>query len=117
MILASPQQVWATTVFPVLIPTLTAISMTIFNARALAYLVTVVRKALSRRLTVILNLLVKAVESDCMRHCCLPEGLDTIMLLLLGWCIIHSICVEIPVKCQLIPALCHLLCPRLCTLR
>jgi hypothetical protein len=42
-------------VFPVLIPTLTAIPMSVFNARALASLVTVAGNALSRRLTVILN--------------------------------------------------------------
>ena len=41
--------------FPVLIPTLTAIPMSVFNARALASLVTVARNALSRRSTVILN--------------------------------------------------------------
>ena len=50
------------TVFPVLFPTLTAIPMTVFKARALALLVTVAGYALSRRLTVILNSLVKVME-------------------------------------------------------
>ncbi|KAI0077211.1 ARM repeat-containing protein [Panus rudis PR-1116 ss-1] len=52
----------ASTVFPVLIPTLTASPMTVFNARALASLVTVAGSALSKRLTVILNSLVKELE-------------------------------------------------------
>ena len=77
--------------------------MTLFNAHALASLVTVAGAALSKRLTVILNALVKESEtldetedeelksaieeaiealfgsiSD-------PEGLNTLMLLLLGW--------------------------------
>ena len=101
MILVS-QQVRATTVFPVLIPTLTAIPMTVFNARALASLVAVAGNALSRRLSVILNPLVKVVESDIdeelrsavndalnalLSSISDPEGLNTIMLLLLGWCV------------------------------
>ncbi|KAE9398973.1 ARM repeat-containing protein [Gymnopus androsaceus JB14] len=52
----------AGTVFPVLIPTLTATPMTVFNARALASLVTVAGNALSKRLTVILNSIVKVLE-------------------------------------------------------
>lgn len=86
--------------FPVLIPTLTAIPMSVFNAKALASLVTVAGNALSRRLTVILNSLVKVTESDIddelrsavneALHALLssvgdPEGLNTVMLLLLGW--------------------------------
>ena len=58
------QQVRASTVFPILIPTLTAIPMSAFNARALASLVTVAGSALSRRLTVILNALVKMREGQ-----------------------------------------------------
>ncbi|KAF7356649.1 TOG domain-containing protein [Mycena venus] len=54
----------ASTVFPVLIPTLTAIPMTLFNARALAALVTVAGGALSRRLNVIMSALVRVVEED-----------------------------------------------------
>jgi hypothetical protein len=87
-------------VFPVLIPTLTAIPMTAFNARAIASLVTVAGNALSRRLTVILSSLVKASEDDIDEelrsavdeafhalHSSVrdPEGLNTVMLLLLGW--------------------------------
>ncbi|EMD33195.1 hypothetical protein CERSUDRAFT_142825 [Gelatoporia subvermispora B] len=93
----------AATVFPVLIPTLTAIPMTVFNARALASLVTVAGSALSKRLTVILTALVKVVEEPSTKDnnelssavneavrallasICDPEGLNTLMLLLLGW--------------------------------
>ncbi|KAG6844943.1 hypothetical protein H0H87_002276 [Tephrocybe sp. NHM501043] len=90
----------ASTVFPVLIPTLTALPMTVFNARALASLVTVAGNALSRRLTVILNALVKTWEDDqdeelqealdeTLRSLFAsigdPEGLNTLMLVLLGW--------------------------------
>lgn len=93
-------QVRASTVFPVLIPTLTAIPMTIFNARALASLVTVAGNALSRRLTVILNSLVKVSEDeieDELRSAVDEavnalfssiddaEGLNTVMMLLIGW--------------------------------
>jgi len=93
-------QVRATTVFPVLIPTLTAIPMTVFNARALASLVTVAGSALNRRLTSILNPLVKVSEGDIDEELRTavsealrallssindPEGLNTLMLLLLGW--------------------------------
>jgi len=74
--------------------------MSVFNAKALASLVTVAGNALSRRLTVILNSLVKVTESDIddelrsavneALHALLssvgdPEGLNTVMLLLLGW--------------------------------
>ncbi|TFK45118.1 armadillo-type protein [Crucibulum laeve] len=90
----------ASTVFPVLIPTLTAIPMTVFNARALASLVTVAGNALSRRLTVILNALVKVSEDnieeelrsavDEATEALLSsindaEGLNTLMMLLIGW--------------------------------
>lgn len=86
--------------FPVLIPTLIAIPMTVFNARALASLVTVAGNALSRRLTVILNSLVKVMEDeidDELREAVDeainalfssindPEGLNTLMMLLLDW--------------------------------
>ncbi|KAI0366693.1 ARM repeat-containing protein [Pilatotrama ljubarskyi] len=93
----------ASTVFPILLPTLTAIPMSAFNARALASLITVAGTALSRRLNVILNALVKVQESKdieadeelkagvdeaihaLMKSVCDAEGLNTLMLLLLGW--------------------------------
>ena len=74
--------------------------MTVFNARALASLVTVAGNALSRRLTVILNSLVKMLEDeidDELREAVDeainalfssindPEGLNTLMMLLLDW--------------------------------
>ncbi|KIJ11894.1 hypothetical protein PAXINDRAFT_157123 [Paxillus involutus ATCC 200175] len=93
-------RVRATTVFPVLIPTLIATPMSVFNARALASLVTVAGNALSKRLTVILNALVKVLEDEKEEELLTaldealrallgsiedPEGLNTLMLLLLGW--------------------------------
>ncbi|KAF8131842.1 armadillo-type protein [Boletus edulis] len=90
----------AATVFPVLVPTLIASPMTVFNARALASLVTVAGNALSKRLIVILNALIKVLEEDedeellaaldealraLLRSIEDPEGLNTLMLLLLGW--------------------------------
>ncbi|ESK85788.1 translational activator [Moniliophthora roreri MCA 2997] len=90
----------ASTVFPVLIPTLTATPMTVFNARALAALVTVAGNALSKRLIAILNALVKVVEEnedeelkeavDEALRALLgsvndAEGLNTLMMTLLGW--------------------------------
>jgi len=51
-----------TYVFPVLIPTLITSPMTVFNASALASLVTMAGNALSRCPTVILNALVKVLE-------------------------------------------------------
>jgi hypothetical protein len=77
--------------------------MTVFNARALASLVTVAGNALSKRLTVVLTALVKITEStdgstsDELRTAVEEavqallssisdvEGLNTLMLLLLGW--------------------------------
>ncbi|KAI0644913.1 ARM repeat-containing protein [Trametes meyenii] len=91
----------ASTVFPILLPTLTAIPMSAFNARALASLVTVAGSALSRRLTVVLKALVTVNESPevekdeelksgvdeaihaMMTSICDSEGLNTLMLLLL----------------------------------
>ncbi|PFH47401.1 hypothetical protein AMATHDRAFT_152123 [Amanita thiersii Skay4041] len=90
----------ASTVFPVLIPTLTALPMTVFNARALASLVTVAGNALSRRLNVILGALVKVAEGnndteldsavDEATRALLSsvndeEGLHALMMLLIGW--------------------------------
>ena len=86
--------------FPVLIPTLIATPMTVFNARALASLVTVAGNALSKRLMIILNALVKVLEEEEDEELLTaldealrallgsiedPEGLNTLMLLLLGW--------------------------------
>jgi hypothetical protein len=77
--------------------------MTVFNARALASLVTVAGNALSKRITVVLTALVKVLEStddsmdeelrnavDEAVQALLSsvsdlEGLNTLMLLLLGW--------------------------------
>jgi len=99
MILTSIQ-VRATTVFPVLIPTLTAIPMTVFNARALAALVTVAGSALSRKLNVIMSTVVRVLEEDedeelqealgdairaLLASISDAEGLNTLMMALLGW--------------------------------
>jgi len=77
--------------------------MTVFNARALASLVTVAGNALSKRLSVVLTALVKIIEStddstdeelrnavdEAVRALLSSisdvEGLNTLMLLLLGW--------------------------------
>lgn len=77
--------------------------MTIFNAQALAALVTVAGTALSRRLTAMLNALAKMREGPEVREqeelqeaiidatrallasICDAEGLNTLMLILLGW--------------------------------
>ncbi|KAH8103551.1 armadillo-type protein [Cristinia sonorae] len=93
----------AATVFPVLIPTLTTSPMSVFNARALATLVTVAGSALSKRLTVILTALVRVLETpqpeegeevvEAVKEACSAllssisdvEGLHALMLTLLGW--------------------------------
>lgn len=74
--------------------------MTVFNARALASLVTVAGNSLSRRLTVILNALVKVFEDSLEEELreavdeaiealfssvSDAEGLNTVMMLLIGW--------------------------------
>lgn len=76
--------------------------MTVFNARALASLVTVAGNALSKRLTTILNAIVKVLEGSptpddelreavdealraLLESVSDTEGLNTLMLLLLGW--------------------------------
>lgn len=86
--------------FPVLIPSLIAQPITISNARALASLVTVAGNALSKRLTQILTALVKSVETEgdeetlaavkeaitaLLASVSDAEGLNTLMMLLLGW--------------------------------
>ena len=94
-------KVRASTVFPTLIPTLVSIPMTVFNARALGSLVKVSGNALSKRLPVILGTLVKVREDESLENelkdaideafCAIfasisdSEGLNTLMLLLLGW--------------------------------
>jgi hypothetical protein len=84
----------------VLIPTLISTPMTAFNARALASLVTVAGSALSKRLTIILTALIRAVESETdealkedineavnalLGSINDMEGVQTLMLLLAGW--------------------------------
>lgn len=74
--------------------------MTVFNARALASLVTVAGNALSRRLSVILSALVKVSEDDNEEELASAvdeairalftsindaEGLNTLMMVLIGW--------------------------------
>jgi hypothetical protein len=74
--------------------------MSAFNARALATLVSVAGDALSKRLTVILNALVKTMETETDEDILAAvdealravlgsiedeEGLNTLMLTLLGW--------------------------------
>lgn len=89
--------------FPILIPTLTAIPMSVFNARALASLVSVAGSALSRRLSVILTGLVKMHEGKeiqedeelkeaideairaLLSSISDAEGLNVLMLVLLEW--------------------------------
>lgn len=108
-------QVRATTVFPVLIPTLTAIPMTVFNARALASLVTVAGNALNRRLTTILNTLARVSEEDINEELHIavdealrallssindPECLNTLMLLLLGWQVVYDFAINRLTLCK-----------------
>ncbi|CCM02945.1 uncharacterized protein FIBRA_05060 [Fibroporia radiculosa] len=114
----------ASTVFPVLIPTLTAIPMSVFNARALASLVTVAGTALSKRLTVILTALAKVRESPDLKDeeeldsaiseairallgsICDAEGLHTLMLLLLGWAKHEAVARRIT-ACELLSIFCE----------
>jgi len=84
----------------VLIPTLLSEPITVFNARALGSLVTVAGNALSKRLNVIMNSLVKVLEDgtddelksavEDALHTLIAsvndaEGLNTLMMILLGW--------------------------------
>lgn len=77
--------------------------MTVFNARALASLVTVAGNALSKRLSVILSALVKVSEDDNEEELASAvdeairalftsindaEGLNTLMMVLIGWYVI-----------------------------
>ena len=78
--------------------------MSVFNARSLAILVLVAGEALSKRLTAILNALVKTTETETDEDMLAAvdealqavfglidneEGLNTLMLTLLGWYIYH----------------------------
>jgi hypothetical protein len=84
--------------------------MTVFNARALASLVTVAGNALSRRLSVILSALVKVYEGDkdeeldsaldeALRALFASindaEGLNTLMMILIGWSVILCFSVQL----------------------
>lgn len=76
--------------------------MSVFNARALASLVTVAGNALSKRLTQVLGALVNFTETKndeeleealdeairaLLRSIADAEGLNTLMMLLLDWCV------------------------------
>lgn len=76
--------------------------MSVFNARALASLVTVAGNALSKRLTQVLGALVNFTEAKndeeleealdeairaLLRSIADAEGLNTLMMLLLDWCV------------------------------
>ncbi|KAF9232418.1 armadillo-type protein [Melanogaster broomeanus] len=71
----------ASTVFPVLIPTLIAMPMTVFNARALASLVMVLEDEKDEELLGALDEALRALLESIGD----PERLNTLMLLLLGW--------------------------------
>ncbi|KAF8317653.1 ARM repeat-containing protein [Clavulina sp. PMI_390] len=91
----------ATTVFPILIPTLVTSPMTVFNANALASLVTVAGSALSKRLVPVVTGLITSLETEQDAETVEAvqgalealvgsiddiEGLHSLMMLLLGWC-------------------------------
>lgn len=95
----------ATTVFPAVLTTLIAIPMSVFNARALASLITVADEALSRRVSLIITALVKVREGDPEEDLKIAvdealralfssisdeEGLNTIMIVLLGWSVFFN---------------------------
>ncbi|KAJ7281606.1 armadillo-type protein [Mycena rebaudengoi] len=82
----------ASTVFPVLIPTLTAIPMTLFNARALAALVTVAWGCFEQTAVVVeddkdeeLQVAVDEAIRALFASISDAEGLNTLMMILLGW--------------------------------
>lgn len=101
MALREVMSVRANTVFPTLLPTLTAQPMTAFNARALGSLVSVAGNALSKRLPTVLGALVKTLEHETEDEEVLDEvnnavrallgaigdseGLHSLQMLLLGW--------------------------------
>lgn len=90
----------ANSIFPVVIPTLIALPISAFNARALGSLVSVAGNALSRRLIQILTAIVKSLEYEpnpeilAELHATTKtllesiedeEGVNTLLMLLLGW--------------------------------
>lgn len=90
----------ANTIFPVVIPTLIVHPISAFNARALGSLVSVAGSALARRIQQILGALVKALETEknedilseirdtigtLMESIEDVEGVNTLLMLLLGW--------------------------------
>ncbi|KAG9005891.1 translational activator of GCN4 [Tulasnella sp. JGI-2019a] len=90
----------ASSVFPVLIPTLIVTPITAFNARALSQLVVVAGSALSKRLSQILQAIAQSMETEqdeevqeavqeaaqnLLESVGDAEGLNTLMLILLGW--------------------------------
>ncbi|KAG8875312.1 translational activator of GCN4 [Tulasnella sp. 331] len=95
-----PPQVRASSVFPVLIPTLIIRPITAFNARALSQLVVVAGNALSKRLNQILQAIAHSMETEkdeevqeavseaaqnLLESVADAEGLNTLMLILLEW--------------------------------
>lgn len=100
MALREVMSVRANTVFPTLLPTLTAQPISAFNARALASLVTVAGNALSKRLSGVLTPLVKSLDTEqdegikseinnairaLLSSIADGEGLHSLQMLLLGW--------------------------------
>lgn len=100
MALKEVMSVRANSVFPVLIPTLTAQPITAFNARALGALVQVAGSALSRRIPQVLGSLVKSLEEQkdeevrtelqsaieaLLRSVEDSEGLHSLQMTLLSW--------------------------------
>lgn len=96
------QQVRANSVFPVLIPTLTAQPITAFNARALGALVKVAGSALNKRLDTVLGALVKSLEKEkaedvreelqgaieaLLSSVVDADGVHQLEMLLIGWCV------------------------------
>jgi hypothetical protein len=92
--------------------------MTVFNARALASLVTVAGSALSRRLTVILNAVVRVLEEDKDEELLTAldeaikallasindlEGLNTLMMTLIGWYVVPYLYTDLLVNVIGIP--------------
>lgn len=91
----------ANSIFPVVLPALIGGKLSAFNARALGSLVSVAGSALSKRLTSILQALIKSIESgedddeiktevgQTMRILLQSiediEGLNSLMMTLLGW--------------------------------
>lgn len=90
----------ANSIFPVVIPSLIVFPISAFNARALGSLVSVAGNALSRRLIQILTAIVKSLEYEpdaeilaelknttqtLLESIEDEEGVNTLLMLLLGW--------------------------------